>query len=158
MEFKWDYHFFRRNVTLGLPAIVLANHIVLIVIFVRRPEADIRLASVLAICLQDVIAGFEIGRICRTYRIDYDGITACWFGIFRRYYPWEDFCAVGKQNVFLGARSVDRIICSQIPLKIRKDGMVDKEWIAKHPIKVLDIELSENQYQEFFQYCSHDTD
>lgn len=30
--------------------------------------------------------------------------------------------------------------------------------IAKHPIKVLDIELSENQYQEFFQYCSHDTD
>lgn len=155
MEFKWDYHFFRRNVTLGLPAIALANNISLIIILVRRPELDIRLASILAICLQDVLVGFGIGRVCRTYRIDYDGITACWFGIFRRHYPWECFCTIGKQTVYLGARTVDCIICSQIPLKMSKDGMIDNEWIVRHPIKVLDIELPENQYQEFYQYCSH---
>lgn len=150
MDFKWDFDFFRRNVSLGIPAFILADHIVAIIVFIQRP--DVRMAVIIALCIQDAVAALEIGRMCRTYHIDEKGITACWFGLFRKYYPWGTFCSVGKQIVFLGERTIDCIICSQIPLKIRKDGLIDKEWVGSHPVKVLEIELPEHQYEGFFQY------
>lgn len=95
---------------------------------------------------------FGIGRICRSYDICTDGIVAIWFGIFRRFYPWASFCSVSRENVNLGRRVVTDVLCTQIPLKRQRNGMVDKEFLVRHPFRVLDIDMTEEQLSEFSKY------
>ena len=86
------------------------------------------------------------------YDIRTDGVVAIWFGIFRRFYPWSSFCSVSRENVNLGCRVVTGVLCTQIPLKRQRNGMVDKDFLGWHPFRVLDIDMTEEQLSEFSKY------
>lgn len=117
---------------------------------VIRP--DMRWILILMVFFTDFFCVFGIGRICRSYDICTDGIVAIWFGIFQRFYPWSSFCSVSRENVNLGCRVVTDVLCTQIPLKRQRNGMVDKEFLVRHPFRVLDIDMTEEQLSEFSKY------
>ena len=117
---------------------------------VIRPDA--RWIIILVVFFTDVFSVFGIGRICRSYDIRTDGIVAIWFGIFRRFYPWSSFCSVSWERVNLGCRVVTGVLCTQIPLKRQRNGMVDKEFLARHPFRALKINVTEEQLSEFSKY------
>ncbi len=79
-------------------------------------------------------------------------MVAIWFGIFRRFYPWSSFCSVSWERVNLGCRVVTGVLCTQIPLKRQRNGMVDKDFLGWHPFRVLDIDMTEEQLSEFSKY------
>ena len=117
---------------------------------VIRP--DVRWIIILVVFFTDVFSVFGIGRICRSYDIRTDGVVAIWFGIFRRFYPWSSFCSVSWERVNLGCRVVTDVLCTQIPLKRQRNGMVDKEFLARHPFRALKINVTEEQLSEFSKY------
>lgn len=117
---------------------------------VIRP--DMRWILILMVFFTDFFCVFGIGRICRSYDIRTDGVVAIWFGIFRRFYPWSSFCSVSRENVNLGCRVVTDVLCTQIPLKRQRNGMVDKDFLGWHPFRVLDIDMTEEQLSEFSKY------
>ena len=117
---------------------------------VIRPDA--RWIIILMVFFTDFFCVFGIGRICRSYDICTDGIVAIWFGIFRRFYPWSSFCSVSREDVNLGRRVVTDVLCTQIPLKRQRSGMVDKEFLVRHPFRALKINVTEEQLSEFSKY------
>lgn len=117
---------------------------------VIRPDA--RWIIILVVFFTDFFCVFGIGRICRSYDIRTDGVVAIWFGIFRRFYPWSSFCSVSRENVNLGCRVVTGVLCTQIPLKRQRNGMVGKDFLGWHPFRVLDIDMTEEQLSEFSKY------
>ena len=44
------------------------------------------------------------------------------------------------------------VLCTQIPLKRQRNGMVDKDFLGWHPFRVLDIDMTEEQLSEFSKY------
>ena len=70
----------------------------------------------------------------------------------RRFYPWSSFCSVSRENVNLGCWVVTDVLCTQIPLKRQRNGMIDKEFLVRHPFRVLDIDMTEEQLSEFSKY------
>lgn len=137
--------------TMGIPFILLFANIWSILAAVRRPDA--RWIMILILCFVDAFSALEIGRVCRGYNIRTDGVEAIWFGIFRRFYPWSSFCSVSRENVNLGCRVVTHVICTQIPLKRQHGGMVDKEFLARHPFCALNIDMTEEQFAAFSALC-----
>ena len=56
------------------------------------------------------------------------------------------------ERVNLGCRGVTGVLCTQIPLKRQRNGMVDKDFLGWHPFRVLDIDMTEEQLSEFSKY------
>ena len=70
----------------------------------------------------------------------------------RRFYPWTSFCSVSWERVNLGCRVVTGVLRTQIPLKRQRSGMVDKEFLVRHPFRALKINVTEEQLSEFSKY------
>ncbi len=136
---------------MGIPFILLFANIWIVLAAVRRPDA--RWIMILILCFVDAFSALEIGRVCRSYDIRTDGVEAIWFDIFRRFYPWSSFCSVSWERVNLGCRVVTRVLCTQIPLKRQRSGMVDKDFLGWHPFRVLDIDMTEEQFAAFSALC-----
>ena len=142
MKVNISFKYFSQNVSVGYCLILLGMTIAGAYAAVIRP--DMRWILILMVFFTDFFCVFGIGRICRSYDI--------WFGIFRRFYPWSSFCSVSRENVNLGCRVVTDVLCTQIPLKRQRNGMVDKEFLVRHPFRVLDIDMTEEQLSEFSKY------
>ena len=150
MKVNINFKFFSQSVSVGFCLILLGMTIAGVYAAVIRPDA--RWIIILVVFFTDFFCVFGIGRICRSYDICTDGIVAIWFGIFRRFYPWSSFCSVSRENVNLGCRVVTDVLCTQIPLKRQRNGMVDKDFLGWHPFRVLDIDMTEEQLSEFSKY------
>lgn len=150
MKVNINFKFFSQSVSVGFCLILLGMTIAGVYAAVIRP--DMRWILILMVFFTDFFCVFGIGRICRSYDICTDGIVAIWFGIFRRFYPWSSFCSVSRENVNLGCRVVTDVLCTQIPLKRQRNGMVDKDFLGWHPFRVLDIDMTEEQLSEFSKY------
>lgn len=150
MKVNINFKFFSQSVSVGFCLILLGMTIAGVYAAVIRP--DMRWILILMVFFTDFFCVFGIGRICRSYDICTDGIVAIWFGIFRRFYPWSSFCSVSRENVNLGCRVVTGVLCTQIPLKRQRNGMVDKDFLGWHPFRVLDIDMTEEQLSEFSKY------
>lgn len=151
MKVNINFKYFSQNVSVGFCLILLGMTIAGVYAAVIRPDA--RWIIILVVFFTDLFSVFGIGRICRSYDIRTDGVVAIWFGIFRRFYPWSSFCSVSRENVNLGCRVVTRVICTQIPLKRQRGGMVDKEFLARHPFCALNIDMTEEQFAAFSALC-----
>ena len=151
MKIRIDFKYFSQNVSVGYCLILLGMTIAGVYAAVIRPDA--RWIIILVVLFTDFFCVFGIGRICRSYDIRTDGIVAIWFGIFRRFYPWSSFYSVSRENVNLGCRVVTDVLCTQIPLKRQRSGMVDKEFLVRHPFRVLDIDMTEEQFAAFGAFC-----
>ena len=143
MKVNINFKFFSQSVSVGFCLILLGMTIAGVYAAVIRP--DVRWIIILVVFFTDLFSVFGIGRICRSYDIRTDGVVAIWFGIFRRFYPWSSFCSVSRENVNLGCRVVTDVLCTQIPLKRQRNGMVDKDFLGWHPFRVLDIDMTEEQ-------------
>lgn len=152
MKVNISFKYFSQNVTVGYCLILLGVTIECVYAAMIRPDA--RWLLILLTFFVDLFCVFDIGRICRSYDIRTDGVVAIWFGIFRRFYPWSSLCNVSQERLCLGYRVVTTVLCTQIPLKRRRDGMVDKEFLVRHPFRVLEIEMTEEQISEFSKYHS----
>ena len=150
MKVNISFKYFSQNVSAGYCLILLGMTIAGAYAAVIRP--DMRWILILMVFFTDFFCVFGIGRICRSYDIRTDGVVAIWFGIFRRFYPWSSFCSVSWERVNLGCRVVTGVLCTQIPLKRQRSGMVDKEFLVRHPFRVLDIDMTEEQLSEFSKY------
>ena len=150
MKVNINFKFFSQSVSVGYCLILLGMTIAGVYAAVIRP--DMRWILILMVFFTDFFCVFDIVRICRSYDICTDGIVAIWFGIFRRFYPWSSFCNVSRENVNLGCRVVTDVLCTQIPLKRQRNGMVDKDFLVRHPFRVLDIDMTEEQLSEFSKY------
>ena len=150
MKVNINFKFFSQSVSVGFCLILLGMTIAGVYAAVIRPDA--RWIIILVVFFTDLFSVFGIGRICRSYDIRTDSIVAIWFGIFRRFYPWSSFCSVSRENVNLGCRVVTDVLCTQIPLKRQRNGMVDKDFLGWHPFRVLDIDMTEEQLSEFSKY------
>lgn len=150
MKVNINFKFFSQSVSVGFCLILLGMTIAGVYAAVIRPDA--RWIIILVVFFTDLFSVFGIGRICRSYDICTDGIVAIWFGIFRRFYPWSSFCSVSREDVNLGCRVVTDVLCTQIPLKRQRNGMVDKDFLGWHPFRVLDIDMTEEQLSEFSKY------
>ena len=150
MKVNINFKFFSQSVSVGFCLILLGMTIAGVYAAVIRPDAC--WIIILVVFFTDFFCVFGIGRICRSYDICTDGIVAIWFGIFRRFYPWSSFCSVSRENVNLGCRVVTDVLCTQIPLKRQRSGMVDKNFLGWHPFRVLDIDMTEEQLSEFSKY------
>lgn len=150
MKVNINFKFFSQSVSVGFCLILLGMTIAGVYAAVIRP--DMRWILILMVFFTDFFCVFGIGRICRSYDICTDGIVAIWFGIFRRFYPWSSFCSVSREDVNLGCRVVTDVLCTQIPLKRQRNGMVDKDFLGWHPFRVLDIDMTEEQLSEFSKY------
>lgn len=150
MKVNINFKFFSQNVSVGYCLILLGMTIAGAYAAVIRP--DMRWILILMVFFTDFFCVFDIGRICRSYDICTDGVVAIWFGIFRRFYPWSSFCSVSWERVNLGCRVVTGVLCTQIPLKRQRNGMVDKNFLGWHPFRVLDIDMTEEQLSEFSKY------
>lgn len=150
MKVNISFKYFSQNVSVGYCLILLGMTVAGVYAAVIRPDA--RWIIILVVFFTDFFCVFGIGRICRSYDICTDGIVAIWFGIFRRFYPWSSFCSVSRENVNLGCRVVTDVLCTQIPLKRQRNGMVDKDFLGWHPFRVLDIDMTEEQLSEFSKY------
>jgi|GEM_PF-928814 hypothetical protein len=150
MKVNINFKFFSQNVSVGFCLILLGMTIAGVYAAVIRPDA--RWIIILVVFFTDLFSVFGIGRICRSYDIRTDGVVAIWFGIFRRFYPWSSFCSVSWERVNLGCRVVTDVLCTQIPLKRQRNGMVDKDFLGWHPFRVLDIDMTEEQLSEFSKY------
>lgn len=150
MRVNINFKFFSQSVSVGFCLILLGMTIAGVYAAVIRPDA--RWIIILVVFFTDLFSVFGIGRICRSYDIRTDGVVAIWFGIFRRFYPWSSFCSVSRENVNLGCRVVTDVLCTQIPLKRQRNGMVDKDFLGWHPFRVLDIDMTEEQLSEFSKY------
>ena len=150
MKVNISFKYFSQNVSVGYCLILLGMTIAGAYAAVIRP--DMRWILILMVFFTDFFCVFGIGRICRSYDIRTDGVVAIWFGIFRRFYPWSSFCSVSRENVNLGCRVVTDVLCTQIPLKRQRNGMIDKEFLVRHPFRVLDIDMTEEQLSEFSKY------
>ena len=149
MKVKISFKSFLQK-TAGIPFILLYANIQCILAVIHRPDA--RWIVLLVLGFVDMLSAYAIGRVCRSYIIYKDGVTAVWLGLFRRRYSWDSFCSVSRETICLGYRTASRVLCSQIPLNRRHDGMVDKEFLARHPFRVLDIDMTEEQLSEFSKY------
>ena len=132
MKVNINFKFFSQSVSVGYCLILLGMTIECVYAAVIRPDA--RWLLILLTFFVDLFCVFDIGRICRSYDIRTDGVVAIWFGIFRRFYPWSSFCSVSWERVNLGCRVVTDVLCTQIPLKRQRNGMVDKEFLVRHPL------------------------
>lgn len=150
MRVNINFKYFSQYVSVGYCLILLGMTIAGAYAAVIRPDA--RWLLILLTFFADLFCVFDIGRICRSYDIRTDGVVAIWFGIFRRFYPWSSFCSVSRENVNLGCRVVTDVLCTQIPLKRQRNGMVDKEFLARHPFRALKINVTEEQLSEFSKY------
>ena len=150
MRVNINFKYFSQNVSVGYCLILLGMTIAGAYAAVIRPDA--RWLLILLTFFADLFCVFDIGRICRSYDIRTDGVVASWFGIFRRFYPWSSFCSVSRENVNLGCRVVTDVLCTQIPLKRQRNGMVDKEFLVRHPFRALKINVTEEQLSEFSKY------
>ena len=150
MKVNINFKFFSQSVSVGFCLILLGMTIAGVYAAVIRPDA--RWIIILVVFFTDLFSVFGIGRICRSYDIRTDGVVAIWFGIFRRFYPWTSFCSVSRENVNLGCRVVTDVLCTQIPLKRQRSGMVDKEFLVRHPFRALKINVTEEQLSEFSKY------
>ena len=150
MKVNINFKFFSQSVSVGFCLILLGMTIAGVYAAVIRPDA--RWIIILVVFFTDVFSVFGIGRICRSYDIRTDGVVAIWFGIFRRFYPWSSFCSVSWERVNLGCRVVTGVLCTQIPLKRQRSGMVDKEFLVRHPFRALKINVTEEQLSEFSKY------
>lgn len=150
MKVNINFKFFSQSVSVGFCLILLGMTIAGVYAAVIRPDA--RWIIILVVFFTDLFSVFGIGRICRSYVICTDGIVAIWFGIFRRFYPWSSFCSVSRENVNLGCRVVTDVLCTQIPLKRQRNGMIDKEFLVRHPFRALKINVTEEQLSEFSKY------
>lgn len=150
MKVNINFKFFSQSVSVGYCLILLGMTIAGVYAAVIRP--DMRWILILMVFFTDFFCVFDIGRICRSYDIRTDGIVAIWFGIFRRFYPWSSFCSVSWERVNLGCRVVTGVLCTQIPIKRQRSGMVDKEFLVRHPFRVLKINVTEEQLSEFSKY------
>ena len=150
MKVNINFKFFSQSVSVGFCLILLGMTIAGVYAAVIRPDA--RWIIILVVFFTDFFCVFGIGRICRSYDIRTDGIVAIWFGIFRRFYPWSSFCSVSWERVNLGCRVVTGVLCTQIPLKRQRSGMVDKEFLVRHPFRALKINVTEEQLSEFSKY------
>ena len=150
MRVNISFQYFSQNVSVGYCLILLGMTVAGVYAAVIWPVA--RRFIILVVFFTDFFCVFGIGRICRSYDICTDGIVAIWFGIFRRFYPWSSFCSVSRENVNLGCRVVTDVLCTQIPLKRQRNGMVDKDFLGWHPFRVLDIDMTEEQLSEFSKY------
>ena len=122
MRVNINFKYFSQNVSVGYCLILLGMTIAGAYAAVIRP--DMRWILILMVFFTDFFCVFGIGRICRSYDICTDGIVAIWFGIFRRFYPWSSF----------------------------RSGMVDKEFLVRHPFRALKINVTEEQLSEFSKY------
>lgn len=150
MRVNINFKFFSQSVSVGFCLILLGMTIECVYAAVIRPDA--RWLLILLTFFVDLFCVFDIGRICRSYDIRTDGVVAIWFGIFRRFYPWSSFCSVSWERVNLGCRVVTGVLCTQIPLKRQRSGMVDKEFLVRHPFRALKINVTEEQLSEFSKY------
>ena len=150
MKVNINFKFFSQSVSVGFCLILLGMTIAGAYAAVIRP--DMRWILILMVFFTDFFCVFGIGRICRSYDICTDGIVAIWFGIFRRFYPWSSFCSVSWERVNLGCRVVTGVLCTQIPLKRQRNGMVDKDFLGWHPFRVLDIDMTGEQLSKFSKY------
>ena len=150
MKVNINFKFFSQSVSVGFCLILLGMTIAGAYAAVIRP--DMRWILILMVFFTDFFCVFGIGRICRSYDIRTDGIVAIWFGIFRRFYPWSSFCSVSWERVNLGCRVVTGVLCTQIPLKRQRSGMIDKEFLVRHPFRALKINVTEEQLSEFSKY------
>lgn len=150
MKVNINFKFFSQSVSVGFCLILLGMTIAGAYAAVIRPDA--RWLLILLTFFADLFCVFDIGRICRSYDIRTDGVVAIWFGIFRRFYPWSSFCSVSWERVNLGCRVVTGVLCTQIPLKRQRSGMVDKEFLVRHPFRALKINVTEEQLSEFSKY------
>lgn len=150
MRVNINFKYFSQSVSVGYCLILLGMTIECVYAAVIRPDA--RWLLILLTFFVDLFCVFDIGRICRSYDIRTDGIVAIWFGIFRRFYPWSSFCSVSWERVNLGCRVVTGVLCTQIPLKRQRSGMVDKEFLVRHPFRALKINVTEEQLSEFSKY------
>ena len=150
MKVNINFKFFSQSVSVGFCLILLGMTIAGVYAAVIRPDA--RWIIILVVFFTDLFSVFGIGRICKSYDIRTDGVVAIWFGIFRRFYPWSSFCSVSREDVNLGCRVVTDVLCTQIPLKRQRSGMIDKEFLVRHPFRVLDIDMTEEQLSEFSKY------
>ena len=150
MKVNINFKFFSQSVSVGFCLILLGMTIAGVYAAVIRPDA--RWIIILVVFFTDVFSVFGIGRICRSYDIRTDGVVAIWFGIFRRFYPWSSFCSVSWERVNLGRRVVTDVLCTQIPLKRQRSGMIDKEFLVRHPFRALKINVTEEQLSEFSKY------
>ena len=150
MKVNINFKFFSQSVSVGFCLILLGMTIAGVYAAVIRPDA--RWIIILVVFFTDVFSVFGIGRICRSYDIRTDGVVAIWFGIFRRFYPWSSFCSVSWERVNLGCRVVTGVLCTQIPLKRQRSGMIDKEFLVRHPFRALKINVTEEQLSEFSKY------
>lgn len=152
MKVNINFKFFSQSVSVGFCLILLGMTIAGVYAAVIRPDA--RWIIIFVVFFTDLFSVFGIGRICRSYDIRTDGVVAIWFGIFRRFYPWSSFCSVSWERVNLGCRVVTGVLCTQIPLKRQRSGMVDKEFLVRHPFRALKINVTEEQLSEFSKYHS----
>lgn len=152
MKVNISFKYFSQNVSVGYCLILLGMTIECGYAAMIRPDA--RWLLILLTFFVDLFCVFDIGRICRSYDIRTDGVVAIWFGIFRRFYPWSSFCSVSWERVNLGCRVVTGVLCTQIPLKRQRSGMVDKEFLVRHPFRALKINVTEEQLSEFSKYHS----
>ena len=150
MKVNISFKYFSQNVSVGYCLILLGMTIAGAYAAVIRP--DMRWVLILMVFFTDFFCVFGIGRICRSYDICTEGILAMRFEIFLRFYPWSSFCSVSRENVNLGCRVVTDVLCTQIPLKRQRNGMVDKDFLVRHPFRVLDIDMTEEQLSEFSKY------
>ena len=150
MKVNISFKYFSQNVSVGYCLILLGMTIAGAYAAVIRP--DMRWVLILMVFFTDFFCVFGIGRICRSYDICTDGIVAIWFGIILLFYAWSSFCSVSRENVNLGCRVVTDVLCTQIPLKRQRNGMVDKDFLVRHPFRVLDIDMTEEQLSEFSKY------
>lgn len=150
MRVNISFKFFSQSVSVGFCLILLGMTIAGVYAAVIRPDA--RWIIILVVFFTDLFSVFGIGRICRSYDIRIDGVVAIWFGIFRRFYPWSSFRSVSWERVNLGCRVATDVLCTQIPLKRQRNGMVDKDFLGWHPFRVLDIDMTEEQLSEFSKY------
>lgn len=150
MRVNISFKFFSQSVSVGFCLILLGMTIAGVYAAVIRPDA--RWIIILVVFFTDLFSVFGIGRICRSYDIRTDGVVAIWFGIFRRFYPWSSFCSVSWERVNLSCRVVTDVLCTQIPLKRQRNGMVDKEFLVRHPFRALKINVTEEQLSEFSKY------
>ena len=150
MKVNINFKFFSQNVSVGYCLILLGMTIECVYAAVIRPDA--RWLLILLTFFVDLFCVFDIGRICRSYDIRTDGVVAIWFGIFRRFYPWSSFFSVSWERVNRGCPGVTGVLCTQIPLKRQRSGMVDKEFLVRHPFRALKINVTEEQLSEFSKY------
>ncbi len=150
MKVNINFKFFSQSVSVGFCLILLGMTIAGVYAAVIRPDA--RWIIILVVFFTDLFSVFDIGRICRSYDIRTDGVVVIWFGIFRRFYPWTSFCSVSWERVNLGRRVVTGVLCTQIPLKRQRSGMIDKEFLVRHPFRALKINVTEEQLSEFSKY------